>query len=356
MTPPDPIGEADELLTRWTQAGLITESQAAAIRSHEGLAERHGSAGSDARAAPRLPAVLPRPSGIEILAYLGVIIALVGVMTLLLASGASLALIGSVTSLLGVCALAAMFGFTRVGNATGRRAAGACLGLAAAGIGIGAGELCRSASLLISTQVFFAGTPERYTTVDDNAVVLFGACVVLLIAFGLIRLVPGVLAAMVGCGAAYTAAAMIIAIAGWTVPGGNAAIALTIVVTSAALLLAGETLRLRQPRTHQLLGMIGVIGASVPLYILGGGGNLDLDVSGGVISTVALVAGIRLSRPGVAYAAGVGIGGAVLDIGGRNFTSATSLGIFLMLVGAGGVAALVAINRLLRHHNTAAAD
>jgi hypothetical protein len=78
------------------------------------------------------------------------------------------------------------------------------------------------------------------------------------------------------------------------------------------------------------------------------GVSVPLDVVGGLIAGGALAAGIMVPRAGIAYGAVVGLAGLVLDIGIRNFHTATSIGVFLVLVGSGVVASLIAVTQALR--------
>ena len=66
-----------------------------------------------------------RPSGIELLAYLGVVVALIGMLTLVYTSQIGLSGVGAVTATLGAAALIAAYTFMRIGRRSALRAAGA---------------------------------------------------------------------------------------------------------------------------------------------------------------------------------------------------------------------------------------
>jgi hypothetical protein len=353
--PPKPP-QLEEQLRRWVDAGLISADQAALIRTVETSAVGADSAVEVTQTAGPGSA-LPRPSGIELLAYLGVAVALAGVLTLLYSSATSLTFIGAATASLGAAALVAMYAFARLGRATALRAAGACLGLAAAGLGVGAGELASATGLFTKTMVipvdcgFASCAPNMSANQSGN--ILLGAGVGLAVAIGLIRYVPGPVAALASVIATYTAAAAAIGLAGLDRQSSPAAIGLILIFASVCLAGFGETLRRRQPAVHSFYGFVGVVGSTVPLYLLGGeadagGVGVPLDVVGGVIASVALAAGIAIPRAGIAFGAVVGLAGLVLDIGIRNFHTSTSIGIFLTLFGAGVVAALIAVSQFLR--------
>jgi hypothetical protein len=281
-------------------------------------------------------------------------------------SESSLAATGALTATLGVAALMATYAFARISGSPALRAAGACLGLAAAGLGAGAGELASAASLFTKTIVFpvdcGAGNPcVPYTSTSQWGNILFGAGVGLVVVVGLIRFVPGPVAALASVVGAYLAAAAVIGLAGLDAQSSAAAIGGILILASILLAVFGETLRRRQPAVHSFYGFIGVVGSTVPLYLLGGGadsrqGDVHLDVVGGIIATIALAAGITIPRAGIAYGAVVGLAGVVLDIGIRNFHTATSVGIFLTLCGAVVVAALLAVSRLLGSRGRQPAD
>jgi hypothetical protein len=359
--PPKP--HLEDQLRRWVDAGLISADQAAQIRTVE--TSTVGAASAAEVTQTLGPASLPRPSGIELLAYLGVAVALAGVLTLLYSSATSLTLVGAATAGLGAAALVAMYAFARLGRPAAMRAAGACLGLAAAGLGVGAGELASAAGLFTKTMVIpvdcaFASCPPNMSA-NQSGNILLGAGVGLAVAIGLIRFVPGQVAALASVIATYTAAASAIGLAGLDRQTSSASIGLILIFASICVAGFGETLRGRQPAVHGFYGFVGVLGSTVPLYVLGGeadtsGLRVPLDVVGGVIASFALAAGIAIPRAGIAYGAVVGLAGLVLDIGIRNFHTSTSIGIFLTIFGAGVVAALISISQFLRARRGRAAD
>jgi hypothetical protein len=57
---------------------------------------------------------------------------------------------------------------------------------------------------------------------------------------------------------------------------------------------------------------------------------------------------ILVPRRGVAYGAVIGLGGLIVDIGARNFTTPTALGVFFSVSGIAAVAVLATASRLLR--------
>ncbi|MGI8848417.1 MAG: hypothetical protein ACR2GX_09200 [Candidatus Dormibacteria bacterium] len=316
--------------------GLISSHQAQAIGHWEATQAR-----------PTAPArAATRPSGIELLAYLGVLIALAGVFVLIYASGTSLASMGVLTAGLGVGALAAAYLFRRSGGRAALRAAGACAGLGAAAVGVGIGQIMVAAGILTQT-VTHTQYGYSYTTTSSEGAVLVAACIAAAIAIAVGRVLPAPLPAVVVVAAAYTAAAAAIVGASLTVEHSAGAIASVVVLVSLALGGYGETVRHR-PQIHGFYGLVAIVGASVPLYFLGGGAQIYLDVVGAAIAVIGLGAGLQLPRPGMAFGGVIGVFGLVFDIGGRNFSSASSLGAFLVFVGAGGIGTLVAINHLLR--------
>jgi hypothetical protein len=353
-TPPSstPPSELDRQLERWREAGLIDADQQRRIHDHEArFAPTPGEA-----AAPRsiaAPASLPRPNGVELLAYLGVGVALAGVLILIHAALTSLWFIGDLTAGIGLAALACGYVFARGAGATALRAAGACLALGAAALGAGAGELSAAAQLFTRTTVYtvpcdVAGSCLGYTTVDHAGNVLVGACVTVAVVIALIRFVPGQLAAVVLVAGAYTAAGATIDLAALqNDPGSHRIAAVIIVVASLALAAVGQALRRRQPAVRGFLDFVGVAAASLPLYVLGGTDNVDLDVGGGLVAGLGVATGIAAGRTGLAYGGVLGLAGLVVDIGVRNFHTASSIGVFLSLCGVAGVAAVVVGNRLV---------
>jgi hypothetical protein len=81
------------------------------------------------------------------------------------------------------------------------------------------------------------------------------------------------------------------------------------------------------------LGFAGVIGATIPLYLIGGRSDVHLDILAGIIAT--------------------GLAGLVVDIGARNFSTPTALGVFFSVSGVTAVVALIATTRLLRTRRVA---
>jgi hypothetical protein len=348
---PAPSTELNDRLSVWERAGLIDAALGRRIREFEaaGLAP----VAIDGTAMPPERDALTRPSGTEILAYLGVLIALAGVVTLVYASGATLSLNAALTMAIGIVALAATREFIRRGGAPWARAAGACLALGAAAVGAAAGELSTAASLFTRTVVsqVTCGDPSvcpAYTSTDQSGNVLLGAVVVLAIAAVLIRFVPGRMAALVAVVAAYVGVAATINVAQLTVDQSPELIALVLVAVSALLVGFGETLHASQRDVAGLLAFAGVVGATIPLYLLGGRSNVHLDVVAGGIAFIALVAGILVPRRGLAYGAVIGLASLVIDIGARNFTTPTSLGVFFSVSGIAAVTVLAAATRLLR--------
>ena len=344
----------EDQLRRWVDSGLISAEQAALIRAAEAPATGSEAAVEGGTAEPT--GALPRPNGIELLAYLGVALALAGVVTLLYSTNTSLTVIGAATASLGAAALIAVYAFARLDQPPAMRAAGACLGVAAVGLGVGAGELASSAALFTRTMTIavFCGPAScpPIVSVNQSGSVVFGAGIGLAVAIGLIRYVPGSPAALASVVATYTAAVAVINMADLTALSSSTEIAVILVAASCCLAAFGETLRHRQPGVHRFYGFVGVIGATVPLYLLAGqaggiGVTVPLDAVGGAIAAVALAAGITIPRAGIAYGAVVGLAGLVLDFGIRNFHTSTSTGVFLVLAGSGLVASLIALARVL---------
>ena len=355
-TPPSNPGPSstrlDERLDRWERAGLIDADQSRRIRDFESAETSRAAVGGDGAARSHTDAPAG-PTGTELLAYLGVLIALAGVVTLVYASRATLSLIAALTLAIGLVALAAAWEFTRRGGGPSARAAGACLALGAAAIGTAAGEFSSAASVFTRTVVtdVSCGTASAcpaYTSTDQSGNVLLGACVVLAIALAVIRLVPGRMAAIVAVVAAYVGAAAAINVGQLRVEQSPVAIALVLLAASAILVGFGESMQTRQRDVSGLLGFAGVIGATIPLYLAGGQSDVHLDVLAGVIAVVAVAAGIVAPRAGIAYGAVIGLAGLVVDIGARNFTTPTALGVFFSVSGVVAVAALISITRLLR--------
>ena len=342
----------DERLDRWERAGLIDADQSRRIRDFESAETSRAAVDGDGAARSHTDAPAG-PTGTELLAYLGVLIALAGVVTLVYASRATLSLIAALTLAIGLVALAAAWEFTRRGGGPSARAAGACLALGAAAIGTAAGEFSSAASVFTRTVVtdVSCGTASAcpaYTSTDQSGNVLLGACVVLAIALAVIRLVPGRMAAIVAVVAAYVGAAAAINVGQLRVEQSPVAIALVLLAASAILVGFGESMQTRQRDVSGLLGFAGVIGATIPLYLAGGQSVVHLDVLAGVIAVVAVAAGIVAPRAGIAYGAVIGLAGLVVDIGARNFTTPTALGVFFSVSGVAAVAALISITRLLR--------
>jgi hypothetical protein len=156
------------------------------------------------------------------------------------------------------------------------------------------------------------------------------------------------MAALVAIVAAYVGAAATINVAQLTIEQSPEVIALVIVAVSGLLVGFGETLHARQRDVAGFLAFAGVVGATTPLYVLGGRSGAHLDVLAGSIALIALVAGILVPRRGLTYGAVVAVAGLVIDIGARNFTTPTSLGVFFSVSGMAAVAVLAAATRLLR--------
>jgi len=285
---------------------------------------------------------------VELLAYAGALVALVGVFVLVYASGAALGGLGALTAGLGGAALIAANVFTRARSRPAFRAAGACAALGAGALGVGVGQILVAAGLLVDTITHHDYYGFVYTTTDASGAVLAGACTSMAIAMAASRYLPAHVLALTVVAAVYTAAGALIAASHPPATGSRAWVATVIVLASLGLAGFGETLRRTQPRVHGFYGFVAVIGATVPLYILGGRENLYLDILGACIAIAGLAGGLQLPRPGIAYGGVIAVFGLVFDIGARNFSSATSLGAFLTLVGAGGIVALVAINHALR--------
>jgi hypothetical protein len=276
----------------------------------------------------------------------------IGVLTLVYTSKASLEWIAALTFALGGAALVAARSFARRGTLASLRAAGACAGVAAVSAGVAAGELATATSLFTSTMVRHLlctqCVPQTVTTTSYAGDVLAGACVGLVVALGLIRRVPGQIPALVSIAAAYSAAGAITGVAGLETVGSSGMIALVVVATSVLLVGCGEVLRRDQPAVSGLFGFAGVVGATIPLFVLGGGSYADLDVIGALIAAASLAVGVAARRPGVAYGAVAGLAGLVVDVGTRTFATATARGMFFVVTGAVCVAALIAVSRLLR--------
>jgi hypothetical protein len=344
----------DGMLDRWQQAGLIDAQQRRRIEEYESSSATAATLDGGRAIAPQSDRVA-RPSGTELLAYLGVLVALGGVLTLVYASGATLSLVAGLTLVLGVVALLATREFAGRDGAAMDRAAGACLALAAVALGVAAGEFAAAASLFTRTvSVDCAGGPcASIRSQDDSGNALLGAAVAVFVALALIRFVPGRLVALAAIVSAYTGAAELTGVLQLQKDTSAASIAFILLAVSAGLVLFGEIIRRRQPEAHGFFGFAAVLGATLPLYSLGGGDNVDLDVIGGLIAATAMAVGIALPRPGIAYAAVIGLAGLVIDIGARNFHTATSLGVYFSLCGVAAVVALVAVTRLLRSPSVA---
>jgi hypothetical protein len=348
--------QLDERLDQWERAGLIDADQLRRIREFEAASSAPEAVDGGA---PRRSGDTPaRPSGTELLAYLGVLIALAGVVTLVYASGATLSLIAALTLVIGLVALAATWEFARRGTAPSARAAGACLALGAVAIGTAVSELATAALLFTrTTSIEINCVPSSacpaYTSTDQSGNVLAGACVVVAIALAVLRFVPGRMAAIVAVVAGYVGAAAAIDVSGLHVEQSPAPIALVLLAVSALLIGNGETVQTRQPDVSNFLGFAGVIGATIPLYLIGGRSDVHLDILAGIIATVALALGISIPRAGLAYGAVIGLAGLVVDIGARNFSTPTALGVFFSVSGVTAVVALIATTRLLRTRRVA---
>jgi hypothetical protein len=337
--------ELDRQLELWEWSGLVTADQVAAIRAFE-------------RRAGRIPAAagapVGRPSSIEALAYLGSIVTVIGILTLVYTSQASLEWIAALTFVLGIAAMVAARTFARRASPPSMRAAGACAGVAAIATGVAAGELAAAISLLTRTMVLHSPCnnglcgPESVTTTSHAGNVLVGACAGLLVGLVPIRRVPGQTSALVTIASAYTAAGAIVSLAGLEAANSAGSIALLLVAASALLAGLGEVQRRRRPAVHALFGFAAVVGATVPLFVLGGGSNARLDVIGALVAAASLALGVAARRPGVAYGGVVGLAGLVVDVGTRTFVTATARGIFFVVTGAGCVALLIALSHVLR--------
>lgn len=339
--PADP--SLDRRLDTWTRAGLISAEQAENLRRFEAVAQRGGT--------PR--ATGARPSAVEMLSYVGALVALIGLITLVHASDASLGVKGTLTLLLGAGALVACRSFAGAGNPAASRAAGACLALGAAGLGVGLAEVAAAGGLFITTTHVPIPYGGEYTTTDTSGAVLLGAVLVGSLCLALMRRVPAGPAALVSIAAWYTAAGVFAHVVGLSAPRDASLIALVVVGVGGGLAAMGETLRATQPRVHDLLSFAGVVGATLPLYALGDADHVALGVLAGAIAAAALYAGLASLRPGIAFGAVVGLLGLVFDVGVRNFHSPTELGVFLLVVGGGGIAALVAVNSVMRSRRAA---
>lgn len=246
------------MLDRWERAGLIDAEQGRRIRSVEAGAVAAGTA-------PLVRDPVSVPSGTELLAYLGVLIALAGVLTLVYASGAKLALVATLTLAIGLIALTGAREFLLRGGASSVRAAGACCALGATAVGTAAGEF--SAALALFTRTVVVGATCGYpsacppsTSTDESGNVLLGACVVLVIALALLRPVPARLAAIVSIAAAYTGAVAAMNAAQLNAESDALTIAVIFLAASAVLIGYGETLQERQAGVSGILGFAGVIG------------------------------------------------------------------------------------------------
>jgi hypothetical protein len=340
----------EDSLVRWERAGLIDAGQRRRIRAFESAAA--AGPAFDGSGAALGPATPTRPSGTELLAYLGVLVALAGVVTLVYAAGATLALIAALTMAIGLIALAAAREFQRRGGDPAARAAGACLALGAAAVGAAAGEFSSAASVFTRTVVtrIACGAPSTpcptYTSTDQSGNVLVGAAIVVAISMVVLRFVPGRMVAVVAVVASYVGASATINVAQLSVDRSPETIALVLVAVSVLLIGVGETLHARQKDVSGFFGFVGVVGATIPLYLIGNRSGVHVDVLAGGIAVVALAAGIVVPRRGVAYGAVIGVAGLIIDIGARNFTTPTSLGVFFSVAGIAAVAALAAATRV----------
>lgn len=331
----------DEQLLRWQQAQLVTADQAAAIASFEAAHVPHDVPAA-AGAHPRAEHV----SGIEILVTLGVAITLFGILALVYSSTSSLAAQGSLTMAIGLLGVAAMIVLRREAESPVRqRGAASCAALGAVAIGVGLAQIAASAGIFVSTVYYY-----DWGTTDATGAILFGAMVVAFLAAALLFIVPGFLLGLVLPAALYTAALQVISMLTplYGTPPHEASAAI-LIATAAVTLACAFLLPRKRTEVVNFMVFIGAIGASVPLFMLGGDQWTYLDVLGGIIAIALLTLGLKMNLRGLAYGGSVGVAGLVLDAGFRLFgDSPQSFGIFFVLSGVVGIALIVVIKTAIQ--------
>lgn len=323
-------------LRRWQSAGLLTADQVAAIVEFE-----------QARPAePDQPVKQPadrRVTVVEVLAYLGAVVTLAGVLILLGSRYSQLGSAGrlSVVALVTVAAAsAALLLGRRAWGAAGNRARAAALGLASLGF----------AALVFQVQVEQAGGSLASAS---NRMVLIGAVVGSVLAAGLIVWTgSGLLAFLMSVGVYVSAIAVAAMHTGaynaWALWGVFAAAGTLLVVAAEA----ARQRRMRWP--PEVLAFSGLIVPVILAYIAPQAGrDLSLEVLGAVLSLAGFGAAVLRSSAGYAIAGAIGAFAFVLEVQVRHFQG--SLGFALILVTSGlallGIAYLTArlLPRLARN-------
>lgn len=309
-------------LQRWQTAGLLTTEQATAI-----LAFESGRQPEDREAREGATAV-------EVLAYLGAVVALAGVLILLGTRYLDLGTAGrlGVPGLVTLAALGAAILFDRkVEGAAGRRARSAALGLAVISL----------AGFVFQLQVEPVGS--RLNPAPTRAV-LISALLGSAVAAGLTAWTGAGLLALLLAVCVYVSGGAFLALrAGifdpWPIMGVYAA-------CGALLIIAAEFARhLRQRWPPEVLAFASLVMPSIAAYILPRSNqDLALELLGGLIALAAFGAAVLRSSAGYAIAGAVGVFGFVLMVELRHFQN--SLGVPLILITSGlallGIAYLTA--------------
>jgi len=261
-----------------------------------------------------------------------VIVALVGVLTLLGSRYEQLGPVGRVT-VMAVVMLASAGGALLLGRRAlgpaGHRARSAALGLANLSL----------AALIFQVQLEQVGGGLAGAT---PRIFLVGAALGSVVAFGLIAWTgAGVIAFLLTVGVYVSAQSIVAMQAGpyhpWAVWG-------VYVAAGALLAIAAEAARQRQMRwPPEVLAFAAVLVPAVVAYSVADQ-NLPLELLGGVISLAGFGAAVLRSSGGYAIAGAMGVFGFVLDIELRHFEN--SLGFAVILVTSGlalvGIAYLTA--------------
>ncbi len=321
-------GELTERLRRWRAAGLIDESQAAAIAAFE-----------DERAVAPPPGPRSGANRIstgEVVAYAGIALASAGTILTVERHFRALGFAGRMT-LYGVVALGTAAAARQLwrGRASpaSHRAAVVCLLLGLVAIG----------AMVTETAVRLGGDRASAAAAGAAAMAALGA---LLLAWT--RGTPlGLLVAATANTATFAS------LAAANVSHRTTVVAATLIPATALLLLtrvprltgsaAAETLR--------LFAALVPIGAA---YVLGGRGLLALELLAGAGAAAALVLGARVNSNGFAIAGGLGIFGLVVDVGSRYFSRAVGFPAVLILSGGVLVVIAIVLQRTIRHNRRAA--
>lgn len=309
-------------LQRWQSAGLLTADQVTSILAFEHARPPEG------RQANRGITV------VEVLAYLGAVVALAGILILLGSRYEQLGTVGRL-SIIGVVTLAAagaalLLG-QRVEGSTGRRVRSAALGLANLGL----------AAFVFQVQVereggSLAGASPR--------ILLVGATVGSVVAAALIVWTgSGVLAFLLVVGTYLSAIAFLVMQSGeygpWAIWGVFGAAGALLVIAAEAT----RQLRMRWP--PEVLAFAALLGPVIVAYIVPRNTqDVPLELLGGLVSLAGFGAAVLRSSAGYAIAGAIGVFGFVLEVELRHFQN--DLGFALILVTSGlallGIAYLTA--------------